>query len=358
MAVKIVGTKRTSVGMIVFTVTVIVLFAVSAVLGVLQYNKMKSDYQKQVDEYSAKAKSYEKQLEQSLRTVYVPLEDLKYNTVIDASMFDTIEILSSLPKDQFMDEEDFGKTLRTDIQAQMPLMKYMLQENKIADDLRDAEFNSLTLQTNLQKNDFVDVRIRFPNGEDYIVLSKKKINNIKLSTGTIWLNINQKELITISSATVDAYLRKGTKLYVVKYVQPQTQKGAAATYPFNADVQKVMLADPNILEKASIALTTQARADLEARINMIPKENLSSVGSGVDKENSELQKNIQELEKEQNTKANVNNQTDKGQQKQDEKTGSQTSSPSTGSSSGQVVAPNTKVDSGDDQGSSLDAVLN
>ncbi|WP_010250316.1 SAF domain-containing protein [Acetivibrio cellulolyticus] len=350
MAVKIVGTRRNNVGMIIITGTVFVLFVVSGVLGIFQYFKMKGNYQKQVDEYSIKVKSYEKQIEQSLRTVYVPIEDLKYNTKLEESMFDTIEILSSLPKDQYMDKEDFGKLLKTDLKAQTPLMKYMLQADKVDDDLRDAEFNTLTLQTNIAKNDFVDVRIRFPNGEDYIVLSKKKVNDIKLNTGTIWININQRELITVSSATVDAYLRKGTKLYVVKYVQPQTQKGAKTTYPFNADVQKVMMADPNILEKASIALTTQARADLEARINIIPKENLNSVGSGVDKENSEFKKNIQDLEKVQNSKTNENTQTDKSQQKQNGQTGNQ--------SSGQVAAPNTKVDNGDDQGSSLDAVLN
>lgn len=349
MAVKIIGTRRNSVGMTIFTGAVFVFFVVFSVLGIIQYNKMKSDLKKQLDECNVKIKFYQQQLDQSTRRVYIPREDLKYNTKLEESMFEAIEILSSIPQEEYMDESDFGKLLKADVKAQTPLMKYMLQDEAVTDDLRSVEFNTLSLQTNIEKNDFVDVRIRFPNGEDYIVLSKKKVNDIKLNTSTIWLSLDQKELITMSSATVDAYLRKGTKLYVVKYVQPQTQKAATTTYPFNADVQKVMMADPNILEKASIALAAQARADLEARINMISQEALSSIGSGVDKENSELKRTIQELQKEQNNKASTSNQ---------ENNSKQTKKQIESQSSGQVSVPNTRIDSGEDQGSSLDDVLN
>lgn len=200
----------------------------------------------------------------------------------------------------------------------------------------------------------MDVRIRFPNGEDYIVLSKKMVNDIKLNTSTVWLSLDQKEMMTMSSATVDAYLRKGTKLYAVKYVQPQTQKAAVTTYPFNADVQKVMMADPNIVEKASIALAAQARMDLEARINIIPQEVLNTINSGVEKENSELKKTIQEIQKEQNSKANTTNTEKSNPTEKTQSNSGQTSS----QSSGQVTNSGTRIDSGDDGGSSLDNVLN
>lgn len=349
MAVKVIGTRRNSVGMIIFTGALFVVFVVLSVLGVIQYTRMKSDYKKQLDESNAMLKAYQQQLEQSLRKVYVPIQDLKYNTKLEESMFQAIEILSSIPQEEYMDESDFGKLLKADIKAQTPLMKYMLQDEIVSDDLRSVEFNTLSLQTNIMKNDFVDVRIRFPNGEDYIVLSKKKVNDIKLSTSTIWLSLDQKELITMSSATVDAYLRRGTKLYAVKYVQPQTQKAAALTYPFNADVQKVMLADPNIVEKASIAMAAQARADLEARMSMISPEALSSISSGVERENSELRRNIQELQKEQSNKPNTNDQGNNSTQ-------SNNQTQSQGNST--VVAPNTVTDNSDDEGSSLDNVLN
>lgn len=314
MAVKIVGARRNSTTIMIVAGIAVVIFAVAAVLGILYFNKVKGNYEKKLSAANSQLEDIKQELSKSTRFVYVPKEDLKYNMKLEEAMLEKVEILSSLPQEQYMNEEDFGKLLNSNLQAQMPVLKYMLQENKIADDLRDAEFNTLTLQTNIAKNDFVDVRIRFPNGEDYIVLSKKKVNNIKLSTGTIWLNADQKELMTISSATVDAYLRSGTKLYVVKYVQPQTQKTAAITYPFNIDVQAAMMADPNILEKATIAMTAQARAALEARINIIPKESLNSVGSGVQQENTGLEKNIQELQKEQADAAKAGGQTNQSSQ--------------------------------------------
>lgn len=324
MAVKIVGARRNSTTVMIVAGIAVVVFAVAAVLGILYFNKVKSEYEKKLTDCTSQLENIKQELSKSTRTVYVPKEDLKYNMKLEEAMLDQIEILSSLPQDQYMDKDDLGKLVNSNLQAQMPVLKYMLQENVIADDLRDAEFNTLTLQTNIAKNDFVDVRIRFPNGEDYIVLSKKKVNNIKLGTGTIWMNMNQKELMTISSATVDAYLRAGTKLYIVKYVQPQTQKTAATTYPFNIDVQTAMMADPNIVEKATIAMTAQARAALEARMNIIPKENLSSVGSGVKEETNVLEKNIQELQKEQTNSANTSTQTKQpNQTKPNNQTGNQ-----------------------------------
>jgi cell division protein FtsL len=284
MAVKIVGARRNSTTVMIVAGIAVVIFAIGAVLGILYFNRVKGDYESKLSAANSQLEDIKQELSNGTRFVYVPKEDLKYNTKLEETMLERVEILSSLPQDQYMNEEDFGKLLNSNLQAQMPVLKYMLQDNIITDDLRDTEFNTLTLQTNIAKNDFVDVRIRFPNGEDYIVLSKKKVNNIKLSTGT-------------------------TKLYVVKYVQPQTQKTAATTYPFNNDVQAAMMRDPNILDKATIAMAAQARLDLEARINIIPKESLNSVGSGVQQETTGLEKNIQELQKEQEEAAKAGSQT-------------------------------------------------
>ena len=44
------------------------------------------------------------------------------------------------------------------------------------DDVRTQEFNMVTLPTTLETGDFVDIRLRFPNGVDYIVVSKKEVN--------------------------------------------------------------------------------------------------------------------------------------------------------------------------------------
>ena len=44
-------------------------------------------------------------------------------------------------------------------------------------DVRTQEYNMITLLSQLQTGDFVDIRLRLPSGQDYIVVSKKQNYN-------------------------------------------------------------------------------------------------------------------------------------------------------------------------------------
>ncbi|NLM60017.1 MAG: hypothetical protein GX194_13060 [Clostridium sp.] len=322
MAIKIVGTRKNSVSISVFLGVVfggLVLFSAAALLGFNQYRKMENTYKNSIKERDNQIQGYQLQIEENKRTAYIPVEDIKFDTKIEEHMVEEVEIMSSIPGEYFMTEDDMGKKIKTDLKAGLPIMKYMLEDELVNDDIRNVEFNTLLLQSNIKKNDFIDVRIRFPNGEDYIVLTKKQVSDIYLPTNTIWLNLGQKELMTLSSATVDAYLREGTKLYVVKYVDPQVQKSAIPTYPHNADVQMAMMADPNILEKASIALANQAREALEQRIGQMSQDVMKSIKSGIDIENNERKKSIEETLKQESAGNNKKNNNQNSDNKQTEK---------------------------------------
>ena len=322
MAIKIVGTRKNSVSISVFLGVVfggLVLFSAAALLGFNQYRKMENTYKNSIKERDNQIQGYQLQIEENKRTAYIPVEDIKFDTKIEEHMVEEVEIMSSIPGEYFMTEDDMGKKIKTDLKAGLPIMKYMLEDELVNDDIRNVEFNTLLLQSNIKKNDFIDVRIRFPNGEDYIVLTKKQVSDIYLPTNTIWLNLGQKEIMTLSSATVDAYLREGTKLYVVKYVDPQVQKSAIPTYPHNADVQMAMMADPNILEKASIALANQAREALEQRIGQMSQDVMKSIKSGIDIENNERKKRIEETLKQESAGNNKKNNNQNSDNKQTEK---------------------------------------
>ncbi len=322
MAIKIVGTRKNSVSISVFLGVVfggLVLFSAAALLGFNQYRKMENTYKNSIKERDNQIQGYQLQIEENKRTAYIPVEDIKFDTKIEEHMVEEVEIMSSIPGEYFMTEDDMGKKIKTDLKAGLPIMKYMLEDELVNDDIRNVEFNTLLLQSNIKKNDFIDVRIRFPNGEDYIVLTKKHVSDIYLPTNTIWLNLGQKEIMTLSSATVDAYLREGTKLYVVKYVDPQVQKSAIPTYPHNADVQMAMMADPNILEKASIALANQAREALEQRIGQMSQDVMKSIKSGIDIENNERKKSIEETLKQESAGNNKKNNNQNSDNKQTEK---------------------------------------
>ena len=131
-------------------------------------------------------------------------------------------------------------------------------DNTIADDVRRQEYNSFVLPMDLVTGDYVDIRLMLPTGQDYIVISKKEVEVPNIggedSTDTIWLKLNEGEILTVSSAIVDAYRVIGSKLYATKYTEAGMQKAATPTYIATAETINLINKDPNILAKASSEL--------------------------------------------------------------------------------------------------------
>ena len=127
-------------------------------------------------------------------------------------------------------------------------------DDVVQDDVRKQEYNMLVLPMDLTTGDYIDVRIQFPSGQDYIVVSKKEvemptINGID-SEDTLWINLSEDEILHMSCAIVEAFRTNGTKLYVTKYTEPGMQEAATPTYPINASVRNLINSDPNIVERA------------------------------------------------------------------------------------------------------------
>lgn len=137
-------------------------------------------------------------------------------------------------------------------------------ENELADDMRKEEYNSFVLPMNLQTGDYIDIRLMLPSGQNYVVVAKKEvevpnINGVD-SSDTIWLNVSADEILTISSAIVDAYRITGSKLYVDKYTEAGMQKASTPTYVVTAETATLIDREPNILDKAKDALRARYRS--------------------------------------------------------------------------------------------------
>lgn len=131
-------------------------------------------------------------------------------------------------------------------------------------DLRNRELKVVVLPNSLKSGDEVDIRIQFPTGQDYILLSKKKIS--RLEGPIVWVTLNEQEILSLSSAIVDAYLHKAS-IYALTYVDPQFQPKAIPTYPPNAQVLALMNSDQNLIRVAEQKLSKQLRDSLENAIN-------------------------------------------------------------------------------------------
>ncbi|AQT83787.1 Flp pilus assembly protein CpaB [Paenibacillus larvae subsp. larvae] len=160
-----------------------------------------------------------------------------------------------------------GKVAKIDISKNSAVTASMLFEEKsITKDVRNQEFQVISLPSGLMKNQYVDVRINFPTGQDYIVLSKKKVKDVKDTT--VWYELNESEILHMSSAIVDAYLQ-GAKLYALTYVEPYLQEEAVANYPANLKVLDLIRSDPNIVQVAATELASKTRQALDLHLKEI-----------------------------------------------------------------------------------------
>ena len=145
---------------------------------------------------------------------------------------------------------------KIDIPAKSILTADMIstEEEVVTNDLREQEYNMIVPITNLESGDTIDIRLRLPSGEDYIVISKKKVTLTDLggvySTETLLLNVTEEEILTMSAAIVDAYQIAGSKLYATKYTDPGLQSKASSTYVPSQATVRLVDTDPNIVATA------------------------------------------------------------------------------------------------------------
>ncbi|MEJ3719690.1 SAF domain-containing protein [Paenibacillus polymyxa] len=157
-----------------------------------------------------------------------------------------------------------GITAKIELKKGSVLTSAMITANEpTPKDLRNRELKVVVLPSSLKSGDEVDIRIQFPTGQDYILLSKKKIS--RLEGPIVWVTMNEQEILSLSSAIVDAYLHKAS-IYALTYVDPQFQPKAIPTYPPNAQVLALMNSDPNLVRVAEQKLSKQLRDSLENAI--------------------------------------------------------------------------------------------
>lgn len=110
--------------------------------------------------------------------------------------------------------------------------------------VRTVEYSTITLPSELLAEETIDVRISFPTGQDFVVLSKKFVK--KADAESVWIDVDEEEILRMNSAIIESYLINGAKLYAVNLSKPGIQKKAIATYPVNSSVYSLLNIDPNV----------------------------------------------------------------------------------------------------------------
>lgn len=180
-------------------------------------------------------------------------------------------------------------------------------ENELSADVRKMEYNMITLSSQLESGKYIDIRLRLPNGKDYIVVSHKKVEIPTVdgieSENTICLNLQETEILTLSCAIVESYKMEGAKLYATEYIEPGLQDAATATYlPDDATINLINQ-DPNCVEAAKYEIfkrnnnSTQKSAVRNPINSAINQNSENALDDVIDKVEEEIKTMQQERQK-------------------------------------------------------------
>lgn len=211
---------------------------------------------------------------------YVVVDTIQSGTDITSDKVQGVEVNLSVAADtstfysaQTRDAEgnpaadSAGALLPTGIKAKVDLnpgtilTTDLTYENEpIRNDLRSEEFNVITLPSQLQAGEYIDIRLRMPDGRNVIVVSHKEVTIPNLagvdSENCIWMDLTEEETLMMSCAIVESYKMNGAKLYATRYVEPGIQEAATVTYVPNDETKALIERDPNIVQEAKNELLT------------------------------------------------------------------------------------------------------
>ena len=93
------------------------------------------------------------------------------------------------------------------------------------------------------------------------------------------LEVLEDEILSVSSAIVDAYL-ENAKIYAIPYLDEHMQDKAIETYPLKENVLALLKEDPNVVNKAKYVLEQRNRLALENSLDALLDAEKEAVKSG------------------------------------------------------------------------------
>ena len=237
--------------------------------------------------------------------IYVTAEDIPSGGEITEDLLKQEIVQTTVPKDMmftptdFVEVDDDGNEFALEFVSKVELpagtivTKDMVAEagNEVTDDQRIQEYNMLMLPSELKNGQYIDIRYKLPSGADYIVAAKKKV--LQCTADTVWLKVDEAEILSIGCSIVEAYQTNGSKLYATVYSEAGMQAEASTTYTPSNDVWDLINRNPNIIQERKNALAAKFNSEDQGngrvKIDSAILTDPSAVETGVQSENSALQ---------------------------------------------------------------------
>lgn len=267
--------KRKKRNRMLIMIVVIVLLAL-IICSFFEYSK--------IQDLKAANIMYQTELSNNQQTVYVATDLINAGDIVtDTGENANVEkqtVYTGLESYNYITESEMNIRAKVDIAAGVPVMYNMVTDVVVDNDTRDYEISVANLTTDQKENDVVDIRVIFPNGEDYVILSKKQITNLNLENCVFTSQLNEEEILRFASAIVDAYMTTGARIYTTRYVEENIQETSTPNYPVRETTIALINSDPNVVTKATETLNLEARLSLEQRLGTLTEDELDAVSEG------------------------------------------------------------------------------
>lgn len=218
----------------------------------------------------------QKEQEANLRSVYVVAQDIASGESVTADKLTLQNIdgaavpsnaltVAALEERTNIYDESGNLIRKVDVISKIDLMQgtvitldMIAESEELASDLRKQEYNMIMLPSQLENGQYIDIRLRLPDGTDYIVASHKRVTIPEIggvaSLNTISIDVSETEILSLSCAIVECYKIEGSILYANQYVEPGLQTAATSTYIPNDETVTLIRRDPNCVTTAANAI--------------------------------------------------------------------------------------------------------
>lgn len=241
------------------------------------------------------------------KTVYVAADDLESGQIITLEdNFIYSKVQTTMDLTEVIAEEDFQMMdsdgnievneydepiakeimMKINVPAGTIVTKDMIvaTDEEVEDSQRITEYNMILLPSHLKNGDYIDVRLSLSTGQDYVVLAKKRVYGT--TDTSVYLKLNEDEILTLNNAIVESYILTGSKLYAYQYIEPGMQEAATVTYVPSQDVVNMINTSPNVTNDARQALADRINILAEVRNAQIGPALSEAIEDGVDASSS------------------------------------------------------------------------
>ena len=210
--------------------------------------------------YGEKVSFLIEQLSNQERVVYVATRNISIGEKFTEENVVRKKVYSDEDVTHFIGEEIFSKQARIEIQEGMRIVTGMELEDVWEEDWKECTFTEIALTDTIKSGDVVDVRIQYPNGENYRVLVGKKLQRSETNALECRFLLSEQEQLYVSSALYDQTFYTGTKLYIVRYVAIPFENVCHINYiPTTAVLQQIYKTETERANKVQLRQALEQR---------------------------------------------------------------------------------------------------